>query len=238
MTERLDIIIPVYNEGSNIQELLRSIRDKISVSNIIYIIYDFDADDTLPVIENIAEEFSQLNIHTIKNEYNPGVVGAIKTGIKASSNQLVLITMADLSDDLGIVETMLAKLRQGCSVVCASRYMPGGQSIGGSNIKRLMSQFCGRSLYFLTGIGTHDITNNFKLYKRDLLKRIKIESRGGFEIGMEITIKAFLLGEKVAEIPTTWKERSAGKSKFKLLLWFPGYVKWYLRATILRVFYR
>jgi len=52
----------------------------------------------------------------------------------------------------------------------------------------------------------------------------------GFSIAMEITVKAFLIGKKITEVPTTWRDRTDGKAKFKLLKWLPQYMRWYLFA--------
>ncbi|MDD5255701.1 MAG: glycosyltransferase family 2 protein, partial [Candidatus Omnitrophica bacterium] len=88
------------------------------------------------------------------------------------------------------------------------------------------SCFVGWSLHFLLGIPTHDIANAFKMYGKKVLEKVEIESKG-FEISMEITVKGFFLGFKVAEVPTVWKERTKGKSSFKMLRLFPRYLRWY-----------
>ena len=105
--------------------------------------------------------------------------------------------------------------------------MSGGKQYGGPFLKGLFSRVAGVSLHWLAGIPTHDISNSFKLYRRTILETIAIESAGGFEIGMEITVKAFLQGYKIAEVPTTWTDRSAGASNFKLWKWLPHYLRWY-----------
>ena len=88
----------------------------------------------------------------------------------------------------------------------------------------------GSSLHYLTRIPTHDPTNSCRLYRRSYLSEVKIESRGGFEIGLELTVKAHWRGWKIAEVPTTWRDRTAGKSRFRLCAWLPHYLKWYLKA--------
>jgi len=144
--------------------------------------------------------------------------------------------MADLSDDLSVASKMFDLIKDGYDVVCGSRYMKGGSQIGGPIIKGLLSRLAGISLHYLTGIPTHDVTNSFKMYSRDALKRINIESTGGFEIGMEITVKTFLNGGKITEVPSTWKDRTDGKSNFKLFRWLPKYIKWYVYAILKRYF--
>ena len=68
------------------------------------------------------------------------------------------------------------------------------------------------------------------MYNKSFLNQIRIESDGGFEIGMEICVKAFVMGRKIGEIPSIWRDRTKGKSKFKILKWLPKYLKWYFYA--------
>ena len=143
----------------------------------------------------------------------------------------MLVVMGDASDDLTVADAMLEKINQGYDLVCGSRYMKGGRQIGGPWFKKLLSRMAGISLHWLTGMPTHDISNSFKLYRKSVIDSIQIESTGGFEIGMEITVKAFLNGYRVTEVPSTWQDRSEGKSKFKLVAWLPKYIKWYIYAV-------
>ena len=72
-----------------------------------------------------------------------------------------------------------------------------------------------------------DATNSFKAYSTDFVRQVGIDSRHGFEIGIELTAKAKRLRLPVAEIPTIWLDRQAGMSNFKVAKWVPGYVRWY-----------
>jgi len=78
-----------------------------------------------------------------------------------------------------------------------------------------------------THIGTRDPTNSFKAYATEFVHAVGIDSRGGFEIGIELTAKAKRLRMPVAEIPTIWLDRQAGMSNFKVAKWIPGYLRWY-----------
>ena len=225
----ISIVVPVYNESENVVLLIDEIDLKIKTPKKVIFIYDMDDDNTLPVIKRIYNKYN-FNIETVKNKYGRGVAKAIKTGLEVSDTDAVLVMMADLSDDLSIVDRMYEMIKNGYDIVCGSRYMKGGKQIGGPLIKKTISQLAGLSLYYLTGIPTHDITNSFKMYNKSFLNQIRIESDGGFEIGMEICVKAFVMGRKIGEIPSIWRDRTKGKSKFKILKWLPKYLKWYFYA--------
>ncbi len=226
----LDIIIPVYNEGENISPTLDEINSKIKTENRIFIVYDFDEDNTLPVVKNYINEKKKDNILLLKNDYGKGVLNAIKKGFDTAEDEMILVVMGDLSDDLCAVNEMCKKMKEGYDIVCGSRYMKGGKQIGGPLLKKTLSHIAGLSLHILTGIPTHDISNSFKMYRKSIVKNTKIESTGGFEIGLEILVKAYLKGYKITEVPSIWKDRTSGTSNFKLWKWLPKYIKWYLLA--------
>lgn len=160
-----------------------------------------------------------------------GVINAIRAGVGAARSDVVIVSMADLSDDLRVVDDMVRLIRnEGYDIVCASRYMRGGRQIGGPILKKAISRVAGVSLYWLGGLPTHDGTNAFRAYRLSVLRDIPIESSGGFEYSLEITAKAHVAGHRVTEVPSTWRDRTAGKSRFRLMKWLPHYLKWYFYA--------
>ena len=224
----LSIIIPVFNEGENIKLALNKIILQVKYKFEILIIYDFDEDDTLPIAREMQNDFKFIKL--IKNK-SRGVLNAIKTGFENAKSKYIAVTMADLSDPPEVINKMLESAeKNNAAVVCASRYIKGGKQIGGPFIKGLMSKTAGLSLYYFAKVPTHDATNNFKLYLNKYLKSVEIESKGGFELGLELVVKAYELNLKISEVPTEWTDRSAGKSHFKILAWLPHYLRWYFKA--------
>jgi dolichol-phosphate mannosyltransferase len=225
----LTIIIPVYNEGGNFLRLWAEISSQIRSQFRALVIYDFDEDDTVPAVQGIIAQ-GESRLKLVKNAIRPGVVGAILTGFNQVDDGPVLVVMADLSDDLKQVDSMLALYGQGYQVVVGSRYMKGGSIEGGPWLKQFLSRAAGITLHWLRGIPTHDATNAFKIYDRDMLRSFTIESQGGFELNLELTVKAFLRGYRIAEVPSTWRDRSHGESRFRLWGWLPHYLRWYFHA--------
>jgi hypothetical protein len=150
--------------------------------------------------------------------------------MRAAAAPVVVVSMADVSDDLSRLESMVAGVEAGADVVCASRYMRGGKQIGGPPLKSFLSRAAGVTLRLLSGLPTHDPTNSFKAYSRDFLRRTPIESPAGFALALELTVKAHFGGGRVEEIPSTWTDRTEGKSRFRLFSWLPHYLRWYLWA--------
>jgi dolichol-phosphate mannosyltransferase len=221
----LSIVLPVYNEGEAVEPILRALSAGVRTAHELIVIYDFDEDTTVPVVARLAAEIPDL--HGLRNDLGRGVLNAMKTGIAATSAPYVLISMADGSDEPGVVDPMMVLARNGADVVAASRYMRGGRQIGGPLLKRLMSRTAGLTLHWFAGVATHDPTSNFKLYSRRFLESTTIESTAGFELALELTVKATLAGRDVAEVPTTWRDRTSGESNFRLRKWLPHYLHWY-----------
>jgi len=224
----LSIVLPVYNEGEAVEPVLRALSAGVRTPHELVVVYDFDGDTTVPVVARLATEIPGLR--GLRNDLGRGVLNAMKAGIAGTSAPYVLISMADGSDEPQVVDPMVAHARDGADVVSASRYMHGGRQVGGPLLKRLMSRTAGLTLHWFAGIGTHDPTNNFKLYSRRFLDSVTIESKAGFELALELTVKATLAGRRVDEVPTTWRDRTAGLSNFKLRQWLPHYLRWYMRG--------
>ena len=224
----LSVVVPVFKEGEAVDPVLRALSAAIDAPHEIIVVYDFDEDPTVPVIERLHAELP--TIRGLRNDLGRGVLNAMKAGITESRGAYVLVSMADGSDDPRVVDAMVALARDGADVVSASRYMRGGRQIGGPPLKRLLSRTAGLTLHWFGGVATHDPTNNFKLYSRRFLDATPIESEAGFELALELTVKATLARRHVAEVPTTWRDRTAGESNFKLRQWLPHYLHWYWEA--------
>lgn len=226
--DTLALIVPVYNEAENVATLVDEIEARVSQPYQVLIVYDFDEDSTVPVVRELMVARPWLRL--VKNDLGRGVVHALRAGFREAACGPALVVMADLSDDLGNVDQMLDLYRRGNRVVCPSRYMRGGRQIGGPLLKRSFSRIAGKSLHLL-GFPTHDATNNYRLYDAALVNRVGIESTGGFEVALELTAKAFAAGVPIAEVPTTWRDRTAGQSRFRLARWLPKYLYWYAFAA-------
>lgn len=222
----LSIVIPVYNEGEHIGAVLTNLLAAVQSRPLeVLVIYDFEGDNTIPVIQRLQP--SLPGVRLLRNDRGPGVLNALKSGLSGSTAPFVVVMMADGSDDPACIDRMLQHAALGAAVVSGSRYMAGGRQLGGPPLKRLLSRAGGLSLHWLAGIGTHDATNNFKLYSRRLLDAVTIESTAGFELALELTVKAHRLRMPIAEVPTTWRDRTQGQSRFKLWKWLPHYLRWY-----------
>lgn len=227
----LTVVVPVRNEAENIRALFTALASAVHAPFELLLVYDSDDDPTVSEARRLTGVVP-FPLRLVRNDLGPGPANALRAGFAAAKGEAIVVVMADLSDDVALIDRMVERLNQGNGLVCASRYAPGGQQIGGPRLKRLLSRLAGMSLHALVGLPTHDATNSFKLYHTALLRSLALESSNGFEISLEITVKAWLSGWRIAELPSMWVDRTAGKSKFKLFRWLPRYLRWYFYAML------
>ena len=225
---RVSVVVPAYNEGDQILPVLDRLFESVHLQCEVLVVVDDQADTTVPVVTEYA--LKEPRIRCLVNTYGPGPANAIRFGIDAAAAPVTVVTMADGCDDPRQIDDLARLVDRGVAVAAASRYMPGGQQVGGPVMKGFLSKSAGRSLRLLAHTGTRDATNSFKAYSTSFLRKVGIDSRHGFEIGIELTAKAKRLRLPVAEIPTIWLDRQAGVSNFKVAKWVPSYVHWYCFA--------
>ena len=224
------IVIPVYNEGETIGKTLAELDDKVRVIAETWLVYDRDDDSTLAPARALLGR-TRIPFRLVKNKYGRGALNAIRTGLEDATSEFVVVTMADLCDPPEVINDMVsAAERHQADIVCASRYMKGGRQYGGPRFKGFLSHAAGLILHWVAGLPTHDPTNSFKLYRKAFLDSVEIESDGGFELGIELVVKCRARRGRVVEVPTTWRDRVAGQSNFKLWKWLPNYLRWFFYA--------
>jgi len=225
---RVTVVIPAYNEAGHIVPALDRIFEAVQLPAEVLVVVDSPEDTTVPVVEHY--QHTEPRLRWLHNTYGRGPANAIRFGIDAARAKVAVVTMADGCDDPQQIDDLVRLVERGVAVAAASRYMPGGAQVGGPLLKGLLSSLAGRSLRIFARIGTRDATNSYKAYSTDFVRQVGIESRAGFEIGIELTAKARRARLPVAEIPTIWLDRQHGVSNFKLAQWIPKYLHWYFFA--------
>jgi dolichol-phosphate mannosyltransferase len=221
--DRVDIVIPVYNEGEGILRVLAAFERDVKAPIRILICYDRETDTTLPAL---VKAHSKFEIIPVRNKGNKAH-GAVTTGMAFGRSPAVIVYMADDDYSAGLIDRMIGEFHRGCDVVVPSRFIPGGSMEGCRWYKALPLQVAAWTLAHIARFPAHDPTNAFRLFSRRLLDAVTIESTQGFTFSIELTAKCHRLGWKIAEVPAQWFERSQGKSRFRVFDWAGGYLRWY-----------
>ncbi len=232
-TSKLTIIIPARKEEDTIIETLERIRREVKISYHIIVVNDFSnpTDTTADIVKRYQNKHQNVTVvvHRPDNPDN-GFASAIARGIEEAPSGYVVFVMADNCDDLHSIRDMYLTMGSGWDAVCGSRYSSSGSRHGGPLAQNLFSRLVNHTLSFLIAFPTRDITNAFKMYKKEWAIRAVSPIRGGVEYSMEMILRAHFLGARIAEVPTSWQGRVRGRSKFKILERAPRYLRIYLWA--------
>jgi dolichol-phosphate mannosyltransferase len=228
MKPRVSLVIPVFNEDEAVVSCLDRIFEAVQLPCEVLVVYDTPDDTTVPYLDKYAR--TEPRLVPMLNEYGRGPARAIRYGIDHAGSDVVVVTMADGSDDPQQIDQLTRLVDRGVVIAAASRYTKGGQQVGGPWFKAFLSRLAGRSLQWFARVGTRDATNSFKAYSADFVRSVGIHSDSGFEVGIELVAKARRLRLPVAELPTIWLDRALGASNFRLAAWIPRYLRWYLFA--------
>ncbi len=224
----LDIIIPVYNEGENIAETLFSFKKFIKSQFRVLICYDFDEDNTIPVVKRISGEL-EFPILFIKNK-GEGVHSAIISGFEASSAEAVLMFPADEAHNARIIDRMYQEFKKGNDVVVASRFMRGGYMRGGPFLKSIVVRVASFLLHRVVGVPASDASYGLRLFSKKILDTILLESTLGFTYAIELLVKCHRMKWGISEVPAVWEIREKGQSRFNFRKWLPHYSRWFFYA--------
>ena len=222
----LTIVIPAHNEEGIIIKTLESLKKEVKIPHKIIVVNDCSTDKT----EEVVKEYIKKNKNITLVRTTPkrrGFANALEKGFSQVKRGAIIPVMADLCDEPKTINKMFQKLEQGWDIVCGSRYMKGGKKSGGPVLQHHLSKYVCLSLKLLTGVPTTDISNAFKMYKKEILTQAKINQKSGVESSMETTLQLYFKGANITEVPTSWKGRTVGKSKFKMLERTPRYAKIY-----------
>ncbi|MBN2454283.1 glycosyltransferase [Candidatus Woesearchaeota archaeon] len=214
----LSIIIPAHNEEQNLPSLLDSLLSLVKKNswNAEIIVSD---DHSTDATASIADKYSSKhkNIRVIhRRDGNRGMGYTLREATKNAKGEIIIWTMADKSDDLSTFRKLVSSINDGYDMVFGARYIRGGSKGDLAMHKAISSSTYSKVAAFLFRMRVHDITNAFRAFRKEVFDAVTLNS-GDFAISPEFAIKANLLGYRLGEVPTTYSDRKAGRTSFKML---------------------
>ncbi len=188
--------------------------EKHKVTHEILVIDDGSTDSTQSVLTEIGQEIPELV--SLYNDGENGFGRAVRLGLQEFSGDAVAIMMADLSDSPQDLVRYWQKLQEGHECVFGSRFMPGGQAIDYPKAKLVANRVVNTAIRYAFKIPCNDITNAFKIYRREVIEGCRPFISPHFNLTVEIPLKAVIRGFSWATIPISWRNRSKGVAKLKL----------------------
>ncbi len=224
----LSILLPVRNETENLAIMLRVLRSAIEIPHEVIVITDTADDTSIPVVQNVAARYAE--VRHVTNTLGRGVANAIRAGIDASRSEYILIFAADEIGPVISVHPMLMLMSEGYDLVSVTRYAKGGRRLGGSFVQMVLSKTANNVFRWLTGFPLTDATTGVKMVRRELFDKIKFESNPiGWAVAFEMSIKFYLMGAKMTEVPVVSIDRLyGGQSSFRAASWSQEYWRWFM----------
>ena len=152
----------------------------------------------------------------IKNEGKNGFGRAVRLGLQEFSGDAVAIMMADLSDSPQDLIRYWKKLQEGHECVFGSRFISGSQVFDYPKAKLLVNRLVNTAIRYAFKVPCNDITNAFKIYRREVIEGCKPFISPHFNLTVEIPLKAVIRGYSWSTMPISWRNRSKGVAKLKL----------------------
>lgn len=217
----LDIILPSYKEGVNLTLLIPKIIEQCNMMGVDYTVHVIDTKDIIDNTRDVVSGFKNVNyvLRSPSNTYGD----AIRTGIKLATKDHLLCMDADGSHPVEYIK-ILYDNRHKADVIIGSRYMPSARSENGFILKQ-MSLVLNLTYRLLFGLECNDISNSFKLYRVDELKKLILKS-DNFNIIQEILIKLKRNNKhlNILEIPCPFYKRKYGTSKRNYFVFITTYI--------------
>lgn len=219
----LSIVIPCYNEADNIPRLastLLAVAADLAQTRGVEIVFvdDGSQDETwLGLTTAFAPDRLPIGVscRVERHPVNRGLGAAIRTGLQASTGQVIVTTDADGTYRFENIPALVDMLRSGVDIVTGSPYHPKG-GVEGVPVWRLVLSQGASALYrLIVSWRIYTWTALFRAYRRQVIETIPFES-DGFLAGTELLVKALLAGYTVAEYPAILHTRIAGHSKAKI----------------------
>ena len=211
---RVSIVIPAYNEGSDIEDVLSRLIEAVRVAVGDRGRGRSPDDATVPYVEKYADR--NPHIRCLVNDVEPGPAQAIRFGIERAVGRCGGGDHGRWMRRPSADRSIGAPGRARCGRRCRLEVLAGGSAGGRARSSReLLSRMAGLSLWALARVGTRDATNSFKAYDVGFVHSVGITSTAGFEIGIELVAKARRARLPVAELPTIWLERQPGCVKLQ-----------------------
>jgi glycosyltransferase involved in cell wall biosynthesis len=207
---KLSIVIPVYNEERTLEEIVKRVQ-AVPYDKELILVDDCSRDGTPQIMDALSKRYD--NVRTFRHEQNQGKGGALATGFAKVSGDIVLIQDADLEYDPGDYPALLRPILEGkADVVFGSRFLGGAYAR-----VHLFWHYLGNRLLTLTSncftnLNLTDMETCYKVFKRDVADRLKIQSRT-FAVEPEITAKVAKMHVRVYEVPISYAGRDYSEGK-------------------------
>ncbi len=213
----LSVVIPAHNEALGIENTVREISNELlkeKIKHEILVVNDHSKDNTEAVLKKLSKDIP--NLRYVNNEGPGGFGFAVRCGLENFECDSVAIVMADSSDTPEDIVRFFRVLEKGYECAFGSRFIRGSKIIDYPKHKLLLNRFGNVLIQVLFQLKYNDMTNAFKMYRRNVIQGLKPFLGHHFNLTVELPLKSIVRGYTYKVIPNTWINRKSGVSKFRI----------------------
>lgn len=215
---KLSVVIPARNEEGCIESTVRDLARTLIAAGIdheILVVDDRSTDRTAEILARMAPDFPTLR--PLCNSGANGFGMAIRYGLDRFVGDVVAVFMADASDrpeDLVRFFREMERLEVDC--VFGTRFAPESRVVDYPWLKLSINRLANLFIRLAFGLRYNDVTNAFKLYRREMIEGARPFLSPHFNLTVELPLKAIIRGYTYAVVPNDWINRKTGESKLKI----------------------
>jgi glycosyltransferase involved in cell wall biosynthesis len=209
MSEKISIIVPVYNERTNLEALVESIAlalDPTGEDYEVLLVDDGSTDGSDAFLKSMPGKDPRFKV--IQFRRNFGQTAAMTAGFDYAQGDILIPLDADLQNDPADIPAILSKLREGYDVVSCWRRKRQDAWL----TRKLPSRLANSLISHISGVHLHDYGCTLKGYRREVIEHVRLYG----EMHRFIPVYASWAGAKVTEIPVRHHPRRSGSSKYGL----------------------
>jgi dolichol-phosphate mannosyltransferase len=215
---KLSIVIPAHNEEGSIKKTVTAFHSKLKeerVSHEILVVNDNSKDRTEEILKALSKKHREVRY--VNNTPPNGFGFAVRKGLESFRGDCVAVVMADMSDrPVDLISYYRKMVAEDLDCVFGSRFIKHGKVIDYPKNKLWLNRFTNGIIRVLFGIKYNDVTNAFKLYKRETLEGLQPLLSHHFNLTVELPLKAIVRGYSYGVVPNHWTNRADGESKLKI----------------------
>jgi dolichol-phosphate mannosyltransferase len=209
------LVIPTYNESANVEAIVDASLEVLPPSRRVLIVDDASPDGTGQIADRLAADNPDIAVlhRTRKEGIGPAYVAGFREALGGGA-ELVAQMDADFSHDPRDLPRLLEAAEE-ADLVVGSRYVDGGGVTDWGPTRRAVSRWGSAYARAALGVGVHDLTGGFKVFRRPVLEAIDLASLAslGYAFQVETTFRAIRAGFRVVEVPIVFRDRRVGASK-------------------------
>ncbi|MBI4319060.1 MAG: glycosyltransferase family 2 protein [Chloroflexi bacterium] len=215
---RLSVVIPAHNEEGCIESTVTALTEKLTAEGVpheILVVNDNSSDHTGEILTSLEQKHP--SVQRIDNSPPNGFGYAVRAGLERFTGDAVAVYMADASDSPeDLMRFLSTMIERDVDCVFGTRFHRDSRVVDYPQGKLVLNRMANIFIRLLFGLRYNDMTNAFKLYRREVIEGLQPILAPHFNLTVELPLKAIVRGYSYEVVPNSWTNRTSGISNLKV----------------------